>query len=89
MVSPKIFRLLSKEQRNQLKEWGEKRGTGNKRSVAALKKQIKDELKNELKGKGKDGDNDSDNESSDDEAAGKEFGRGAHKKKEKAKIDTA
>lgn len=36
---PKIFRLLSQEQKDQLKEWGEKKG---KRSVAARKKQIKD-----------------------------------------------
>jgi hypothetical protein len=77
----KIFRLLSQEQRDQLKEWGEKKG---KRSVAALKKQIKDELKNEMKSgsKGKDDDEDV-NESSADEAAGKEFGRGAHKKRQK------
>ncbi|KAI2491289.1 hypothetical protein MHU86_23271 [Fragilaria crotonensis] len=77
---PKIFRLLSQEQKNQLKEWGEKKG---KRTVAALKKQIKDELKSEMKGKGKDDDDEDDNESSADEAAGKEFGRGAHKKKQK------
>ncbi|KAI2499338.1 hypothetical protein MHU86_15182 [Fragilaria crotonensis] len=43
---PKIFRLLSQEQKDQLKEWGDKKG---KRSVAALKKQIKEELKNEMK----------------------------------------
>ena len=77
---PKIFKLLSTEQRNQLKEWSEKKG---KRSVAALKKQIKDELKSEMKTgavneKGEEAD-----ESSADEAAGKEFGRGAHKKKQK------
>jgi hypothetical protein len=77
---PKIFRLLSQEQKNQLKEWGEKKG---KRTVAALKKQIKDELKSEMKGKGKDDDDEDDNNSSADEAAGKEFGRGAHKKKQK------
>ena len=82
---PKIFRLLSQEQRDQLKEWGEKKG---KRSVAALKKQIKDELKNEMKSgsKGKD-DDENDNKSSADEAAGKEFGCGAHKKRQK--IDKA
>jgi hypothetical protein len=42
---PKI-KLLSQEQRNQLKEWGKKKG---KRSVAAVKKQIKEELKSEMK----------------------------------------
>ncbi|KAI2495089.1 hypothetical protein MHU86_19444 [Fragilaria crotonensis] len=79
---PKIFRLLSQEQKDQLKEWGDKKG---KRSVAALKKQIKEELKNEMKklAKGNDNDGDDDHESSADEAAGKEFGRGAHKKKQK------
>ncbi|KAI2494735.1 hypothetical protein MHU86_19772 [Fragilaria crotonensis] len=79
---PKIFRLLSQEQRDQLKEWGDKKG---KRSVAALKKQIKEELKNEMKklAKGNDNDGDDEHESSADEAAGKEFGRGAHKKKQK------
>jgi hypothetical protein len=79
---PKIFRLLSQEQKDQLKEWGDKKG---KRSVAALKKQIKDELKNEMKklAKGNNDDDDDDHESSADEAAGKEFGRGAHKKKQK------
>ena len=80
---PKIFRLLSSEQKNQLKEWGEKKG---KRSVAALKKQIKDELKNEMKsarGVGADENDEEGNESSADEAAGKEFGRGAHKKRQK------
>jgi hypothetical protein len=41
---PKVFNLLCQEQRDQLKEWGEKKG---KWSVAALKKQIKDELKSE------------------------------------------
>ena len=77
---PKIFKLLSQEQRNQLKEWGAKKG---KRSVAALKKQIKDELKSEMKaGKGEENDDDGD-ESSADDAAGREFGRGAHKKKQK------
>ncbi|KAI2491253.1 hypothetical protein MHU86_23305 [Fragilaria crotonensis] len=69
---PKIFRLLSQEQKDQLKEWGDKKG---KRSVAALKKQIKEELKNEMKklAKGNDNDGDDDHESSADEAAGKEF----------------
>jgi hypothetical protein len=78
----KIFQLLSQEQKDQLKEWGEKKG---KRSVAALKKQIREELKNEMKKTGKVKDDDSDDgiESSADEAAGKEFGRGAHKKKQK------
>ena len=77
---PKIFRLLSQEQKDQLKEWNEKKG---KRSVAALMKQIKDELKSELKKKGGDEKHSDDAESSADEAAGKEFGRGAHKKKQK------
>ena len=79
---PKIFRLLSQEQKDQLKEWGVKKC---KRSVAALKKQIKEELKNEMKklAKGNNNDGNDDHESSADEAAGKEFGRGAHKKKQK------
>ena len=77
---PKISKLLSQEQRNQLKEWGAKKG---KRSVAALKNQIKDKLKSQMKaGKGEDNDDDGD-ESSADDAAGREFGRGAHKKKQK------
>ena len=77
---PRIYRLLSQEQKDQLKEWGEKKG---KRSVvAALKKQIKDELKSEMK-KGGDTKEDSADESSADDAAGKEFGRAAHKKKQK------
>ena len=77
---PRIYRLLSQEQKDQLKEWSEKKG---KRSVAALKKQIKDELKSEMKKKGDTKEEDSANESSADDAAGKEFGRAAHKKKQK------
>lgn len=77
---PRIFRLLSQEQKDQLKEWSEKKG---KRSVAALKKQIKDELKNEMKKKGGEEKDSDEAESSADDAAGKEFGRGAHKKKQK------
>ncbi|KAI2489134.1 hypothetical protein MHU86_25463 [Fragilaria crotonensis] len=81
---PKIFRLLSQEQKDQLKEWGDKKG---KRSVAALKKQIKEvEERDEETGKGNDNDGDDDHESSADEAAGKEFGRGAQKKQ---KLDKA
>ncbi len=76
---PRIFRLLSQEQKDQLREWNEKKG---KRSVAALTKQIKDEVKNEMKKKS-DKDSDAEDESSADDAAGKEFGRGAHKKKQK------
>ena len=77
---PRIYRLLSQEQKDQLKEWSEKKG---KRSVAALKKQIQDKLKSEMKKKGDTNDEDSANESSADDAAGKEFGRAAHKKKQK------
>ncbi|KAI2502906.1 hypothetical protein MHU86_11575 [Fragilaria crotonensis] len=78
-------RNISGVKSDQLKEWGDKKG---KRSVAALKKQIKEELKNEMKklAKGNDNDGDDDHESSADEAAGKEFGRGAHKKQ---KLDKA
>ena len=79
---PRIFRLLSQEQKDQLKEWSEKKG---KRSVAALKKQIKDELKSEMKKKGGNDKESDGEESSADDAAGKEFGRGAHKKKQKTK----
>ena len=80
---PGVYRLLSEEQRKQLKKWQEEKAGGGKRSVAAIKKQIKEELKSEAKkGKNKGKDNeDSDAESSADEAAGKEFGRGAHKSK--------
>jgi hypothetical protein len=42
---PSIFKLLSDDQRKQLKEWMEKKGSSGKRSVAAIKKQIKEELK--------------------------------------------
>jgi hypothetical protein len=79
---PKIFRLLSQEQRNQLKEWGEKKG---KRSVAALKEQIKEELKSEMKSGTQNDNEDNGDESSADDAAGKEFGRGAHKNKKQKK----
>lgn len=80
---PSIFKLLSDDQKKQLKEWMEKKGSGGKRSVAAIKKQIKEELKSEAKKANKGGskDDESDAESSADEAAGKEFGRGAHKSK--------
>jgi hypothetical protein len=80
---PGVYRLLSDEQRKQLKKWQEEKAGGGKRSVAAIKKQIKEELKSEAKkGKNKGKDNEeSDAESSADEAAGKEFGRGAHKSK--------
>ena len=66
---PKIFKLLSQEQQNQLKEWREKKG---KRSVVALKKQIKEELKRKMKsGTGNDKEDDGD-ESRADDAARKE-----------------
>jgi hypothetical protein len=77
---PRIFRLPSQEQQEQLREWNEKKG---KRKVATLKKQIKDELKSEMKRKGNDKESEEDDDSSVDDAAGKEFGRGAHKKKSK------
>ncbi len=49
-----------------------------------LKKQIKDELKSKMRQKGGDNkDSDEADESSADKAAGPEFGRGAHKKKQK------
>ena len=82
---PKIFRLLSEEQKEQLREWNEKKG---KRSVAAIKKQLKAELKSEMKKKSGKGSDDEEDESSANGAAGKEFGRGAHKKK-KQKSDTS
>ncbi len=48
-----------------------------------MKKQIKDELKSEMKaGKGEENDNDGDKSIAGD-AAGREFGRGAHKKKQR------
>ena len=79
---PKIYRLLSQEQKEQLREWGVKKG---KRSVSALKKQIKEELKSEMGlGKAK-GEDDKGDESSADEAAGMEFGRGAHEKQKSDK----
>ena len=43
---PRIYRLLSQDQKDQLKEWGAKK---RKRLVAALKKQIKNALKSEMK----------------------------------------
>ncbi|KAI2496607.1 hypothetical protein MHU86_17935 [Fragilaria crotonensis] len=46
---PKIYRLLTQEQQDQLRTWNKdkdgKKSKGKKRSVAALKKQIKDVLK--------------------------------------------
>ena len=76
---------MSQDQRDQLKEWSEKKG---ERSMAALKKQIKEELKSEMKKKGGD-DMDSDkSESSADDAVGKEFGRGeAHTRRSGRKSD--
>jgi hypothetical protein len=76
---PSIFRLLGQEQQDQLREWNEKKG---KRSVAALKKELKKELKTEMKRKSEKGSNDEDDSSADD-VAGKEFVRGAYKKKQK------
>ena len=83
---PKIFRLLSEEQKDQLREWNAKKG---KRSVAAMKKQLKAELKSEMKKKSGTGSDDEEDESSADDAAGKEFGRGAHKKKKQKKDSSA
>ena len=76
---PSIYKLLSDEQRKQLKKWQDEK-KGEKRSVAAIKKQIKEELKSEAK-RGKSNDDDSGADSSADEAAGREFGRAAHKAK--------
>jgi len=77
----KVFNLLSSAQKKQLQDWGKKDSTNEKRSVAALKKEIKDEIKNEMAAN-----NGGEEESEDDaESAGKEFGRGAHKKSKKAK----
>ncbi len=49
--------------------------------MAALKKKIKDELKSEMKKKGGDNKGSDEVKLSADYAAGKEFGRSAHKKK--------
>ena len=87
---PKLYRLLTQEQQEQLRSWNKdkdgKKSKG-KRSVAALKKQIKDVMKEVEKKKGKEESEEEDDSSADD-AAGKEFGRGAHNKK-KAKKDCA
>jgi len=88
---PKIYRLLSKDQQDQLRTWAKEKDkdgkkSRGKRSVSALKKQITDAVKDAMKGKGDESDEDNDVSSADD-AAGKEFGRGAHKKK--AKKDSA
>lgn len=89
---PKIYRLLSQEQQEQLRTWNKdkdgKKSKG-KRSVAALKKQIKEVLKEVDKTKNKAEESDDEDDSSADDAAGKEFGRGAHNKKKKAKNDSA
>jgi hypothetical protein len=86
---PKIYRLLTQEQQEQLRIWNKdkdgKKSKG-KRSVAALKKQIKDVLK-EVDKKNDKEESEEDNSSADD-AAGKEFGRGAHNRK-KAKKGSA
>ncbi len=88
---PKIYRLLTHEQQEQLRTWNKdrdsKKSTTGKRSVASLKKQIKEVLKAVDKKKDKDESEEEDDSSADD-AAGKEFGRGAHNKK-KAKKDSA
>jgi hypothetical protein len=89
---PKIYCLLSQEQQEQLRAWSkdkEGKKSKGKRSVSALKQQIKDVLKDEMKKKSdrKESDEDDDDSSADD-AAGKEFGRGAHRKK-RAKKDSA
>ena len=82
MVPPKIYRLLTQEQQEQLRTWNKdkdgKKSKG-KRSVAALKKQIKDVLKEVDKKNDKEESEEDD--SSADDAAGEEFGRGAHNKK--------
>jgi hypothetical protein len=88
---PKIYRLLSKDQQDQLRTWAKEKDKDGKKSkgkrlVSALKKQITDAVKDAMKGKGDESDEDNDVSSADD-AAGKEFGRGAHKKK--AKKDSA
>ncbi|KAI2511684.1 hypothetical protein MHU86_2750 [Fragilaria crotonensis] len=78
---PKIFRLLSQEQKDQLKEWGQERQEIRGRFKETNQGGV--EERDEETGKGNDNDGDDDHESSADEAAGKEFGRGAHKKKQK------
>jgi hypothetical protein len=86
---PKIYRLLTQEQQEQLRTWNKdkdgKKSEG-KRLVAALKKQIKDVLK-EVDKKNDKEESDEDDSSADD-ATGKEFGRGVHNKK-KAKKGSA
>jgi len=68
---PATFRLLSNEQKEQLKKWKEDKDT---RKVAALTKEV---LK-ELRGRNDDADDDDDQEEVDDGAAGLQFGRRAH-----------
>lgn len=77
----KIFNLLSQAQKKQLQEWGKKdsSNTPDKRSVAALKKEIKDEIRNELAAV----DGEEEESEDDTESAGRKFGRGAHKKSKK------
>ncbi len=76
---PKIHRLLNQKQQEQVRAWSkDKEGKKSKwkRSVSALKQQIKDVLKDKMKKKSdwKESDEDDDDSSADD-AAGKEFGR--------------
>ncbi len=88
----KIYRLLSQEQQKQLRAWSkdkESKKSKGKRSVSALKQQIKDVLKDKMKKKSdREESDEDDDDSSADDAAGKEFGRGAHSKK-RAKKDSA
>ncbi len=87
---PKIYHLLSQEQQEQLRIWSKdkdsKKAKG-KRLVVALEKQIKEALKEVDKKKDR-AESEEEDDSSGDDAAGKEFGRGAHTKK-KAKKDSA
>jgi hypothetical protein len=89
---PRFYRLLSQKQQEQLRAWSkdkEGKKSKGKRSVLALKLQIKDVLKDEMKKKSDRKERDEDNDdSSAGDAAGKEFGRGAHSKK-RAKKDSA
>jgi hypothetical protein len=75
---PKIYCLLSQEQQAQLRTWSkdkDRKKSKGKRSVAALKKQIKEVLKEVDKKKDREDESEEEDDSSADDAAGKEFGR--------------
>jgi hypothetical protein len=86
---PHVYRLLSDEQKNQLKEWS-KSSKRHKRTVSVLKQAVEElkKVEKDEKREKDDGHHSDSGDSSAEDAAGTAFGRGSHSKTKSKKAKT-